>query len=188
MKIITSWISIALVMCLLVVCVAVLIHERSGDIEDEILLQGSDDDTLEISEFEFSLTFGPRGRTSINTFTNTITKDLVLDGVITTKYVISKNDRKKLREMLSDMDILAFPKNLNVRSYYDHTEIISFHTIIDGREHTVSWTVPWDFDFYEEDRLTEIHREYMEFVKFVRDLVISSKEYKALPEARGGYL
>ncbi|HRX43055.1 MAG TPA: hypothetical protein P5315_09770 [Clostridia bacterium] len=187
MKIITSWISIVLVICLLGICVAVLIHERSGDIEDEILTNGSDN-KVEISEFEFSLTFGPRGRTSINTFTNTITKDLALDGVITTKYVISKNDRKKIREMLSEMDILAFPKNLNVRSYYDHTEIISFHAIIDGREHTVSWTVPWDFDFYEEDRLTVIHHDFMEFVKFIRDLVIGSKEYKALPEARGGYL
>ncbi|MBN1623723.1 MAG: hypothetical protein JW903_05105 [Clostridia bacterium] len=176
MKIITSWVSIALVLCLLAACIGILVFERS------------DDNRMEISEFEFSLTFGPNGRNSINTFTNLITKDLVADGVIATKYVMSDRDRRIVREMFQDMDILAYPQNLNVRSYWDHIEIINFHVVIDGKEHSIFWTVPWDFSFDKEDRLSEIHLEFIEFITFIKNLVINSDEYKALPNAKGGYL
>ena len=91
MKIITSWVSIALVICLLGACIGILITERSNNT------------TLEITKFEFSLTFGPNGRSTINTFTDMITKDLASDGVIATKFVMSNKDRRKVKEMFKKL-------------------------------------------------------------------------------------
>lgn len=79
MKIFTSWISLAVVFVLLIACTGILINERNQD------------ELVSVKDFEFSLTFGPNGRNSINTFTGLITKDLVADGVISTKYTLSKN-------------------------------------------------------------------------------------------------
>lgn len=90
--------------------------------------------------------------------------------------------------MLADMDILSYPKNLKVRDYYDHVERLNLKVLIGDTEHFVTWTVPWEFDFEPEDRLTDIHIKFIEFVKYVSKLVIESREYQSLHKASGGYL
>ena len=176
MKIFTSRVSMILVIALLLASVIILIGERTQD------------NKLKMTDYEFSLTFGPNGRSSINTFTNTITKDLISDGVAVTDYVISDSNRNKIKRMLMNMDILSYPKLLDIRQYDDHVEIINLQIVIDGSEHSVMWTVPWDFNFEEGDRLSDLHKDFIEFVDFVKEMVIDSNEYKSLPKASGGYL
>lgn len=172
MKILTSWVSLAVVVVLLLTCIGILVVEKNQFNE------------INAAEFEFSLTFGPNGLSSINTFTNTITRE----GISVADYSLSDKDRNKILSMLKEMEILSFPKDLSVVPYYDHVEYIYLHVFIDGYEHKVRWTVPWDFSFMDEIHISDMHKDFIRFVEYVKKLVWESDEYQALPKSPRGFL
>jgi len=176
MKILTSWVSILLAIILLATCIGILVIERDSYTE------------VEVSEFDFFLSFGPNGHSSIDTFKGIISKDLVRNGIVSTEFKLSDKEKSRLLDMLRTMDILAYPRHLDVVRYYDHVEYIYLKVEIDGIMHEVRWTVPWDFDFFQDERYTEIHLDFIVFVQYVKELVYGSEEFQSLPDAEGGYI
>ena len=141
-------------------------------------------------EFEFKLSFGAYGRSNINTFENTITKDLVSAGNIKTEYIMPEATRKEVYSMLERMDIMNFPSDLNFPLNNEHVDHLNLRVIIEGEEKIVTWTVIWGFTFEGDmsSNITKQHLQFQELVEFISTYVYESDEWKSLPDIEGGYM
>lgn len=141
-------------------------------------------------EFEFSLSFGAYGRSNINTFEDTITKDLVSAGKIKTEYIMPESIRKEIYLMLEEMDIMNFPSDLSFPLSHEQDDDLNLQVIIEGEERTVRWIINWDSMTWGPmiDNITAQHRQFQELVEFITKTVYESEEWKSLPKAEGGYI
>ena len=137
MKGLFSWKSLVIAIILLLILIVILISE----ILDNQPVYNADLD------FEFELSFGCYGKNNINTFEDTITKDLVSAGRITTDYIMPEDVRRRVFIMLRDMDIMNYPKNLNFPILDEHVDYLYLRVVIEDEEQIVRWTVPWGFNF-----------------------------------------
>ena len=180
MKGLFSWKSLVIAIILLLFLIVILIIE----ISDNNPAYNAEQD------YEFELSFGCYGKNNINTFNDTITKDLVSAGVITTNYIMPDYTKKKVFKMLRDMDILSYPKSLNFPLNNEHVDYLYLKVNIGGEEQIVRWTIPWGFDFYGEDgsKISVRHYQFKMLVEYISKHVYESDAWKALPAHEGGYL
>jgi hypothetical protein len=65
-------------------------------------------------DFNILLRFGVNGRNELNTFENTYTKDLILDGTITVSLVLSDSELQAIKERLIETGFFSYPDTLPV--------------------------------------------------------------------------
>jgi hypothetical protein len=151
-----------------------------------IIIGCKKDDSLpeQITEdFNFSLQYGINGINEINTYENTITKDLILDGTKSIKFEIPKKDLGDVYSKLVELDIARISEKLVNKKLFitPLTEYILTFTI-SKRKYTVSG----DATMYSLNGNEQVD-DFSTFVKYVIDYVESTTEYKSLPEPEGGY-
>ncbi|MDX1358259.1 MAG: hypothetical protein R3232_05470 [Clostridia bacterium] len=141
-------------------------------------------------DFEFELSFGCYGRNNINTFNDTITKDLVSAGRVTVDYVMPEYARRRVFIMLRDMEIMDYPESLNFTINDPHVDYLYLRVVIEGEENVVRWTVPWGFHFYDgmASNISLQHYQFMVLVKYIERHVYKSETWESLPQIEGGYL
>lgn len=179
MKFIFGWKGIAVAVAILLALVGVFINLRVNykNYYDPFI------------DFEFRLDFDAYGRSGINTFNNTITKDLVLGGNVVTDYILSERQRMIIFNKMSDMDIMSYGSDLNYGVYdFQHPENLTLIVHIGAEEKTIYWSVPWSFSEENMKKLSEEQIEFLELVNYIKRIVYKSKEYKSLPKHVGGYL
>jgi len=136
--------------------------------------------------FNMSLKYGVNARNELNTFTDTFTKDLVLDGTATTKLVLSAPELDTLEAMFLTIDIFSYPDTF-VAQHGDTDGVVTPHTTYvlkltrDERQKVLYWE---DALISTDPRATALRSVF----DFVRTLVEGKEEYQSLPPARGGYL
>ncbi len=136
--------------------------------------------------FNMSLKYGVGARNELNTFTDTFTKDLVLDGTVTTRLVLSAAELESLEARFLSINIFAYPDTF-VAQHTDSVTIMTPHTsyvlkLTRDREQKVIY---WEDAIISSDpRATELRGVF----DFVRTLVEGKAEYRRLPPARGGYI
>lgn len=131
-------------------------------------------------------------RNSLDTFESTFTKDLVVGSPITAtaELKLSADEMKKIYQELLAMDILSYPADFTP-PYADVTtpgtgHVISpfinyhLHLVAAGIQKDVSWSDVNGSTTQEAVALRDWFRRLM-------DLIESKPEYKAMPQARGGY-
>lgn len=133
-------------------------------------------------DFNFSVRYGITSKNEINTFESTVTKDLVMNGTMTTNIKLSENERidiyNKLREINILKEIKLLPKSKCSRMIpfsEDHWNIR-----IDGKVLSFTW-IEGSCEETADARKLEDLREFV--FNFVKD----KPEYKELPEAVGAY-
>ncbi len=180
MKGLFGWKSLAIAIILLVLLIVILILEVND--RNPAYDAGT--------EFEFELSFGCYGKNNINTFNDTITKDLVSAGVITTDYIMPDHAKKRVFKMLRDMDILSYPASLNFSTSDEHVDHLYLKAVIGEEEQIVRWTVPWGFGFWDGEgaKMSVRHYQFKILVEYISKHVYESDEWKALPKIEGGYL
>lgn len=151
------------------------------DTEDAIIAQ---DETLEekLSGFDFSIKYGVMGISSIDTFSNTVTKDLVSDGVATANIVLSIEVKNRAYDDFLAMDILSFPDTIvsepgHMWIPYETYEIT---VKIDGVTKHIDWKHDGNPDYEKAENLLSL-------IKYLAQYVQKLDEYKALPTPNGGY-
>lgn len=180
MKGLFGWKSLAIAIVILLILVIILIVEISN--RDPLY--------NEATEFEFELSFGCYGRNNINTFKDTITKDLVSAGSITVDYEMPERVKKEIFRMMRSMDIMSYPENLNFPIFDEHVEYLYLRVVIGEKEQIVRWTVPWGFNFWDDNgkNMSLQHYQFKILVEYISRHVYESKTWKALPKHEGGYL
>ncbi len=136
--------------------------------------------------FDVQLKYGILGRNELNTFDNTFTKDLILDGVVTTRLVLSGEDLDTIGSRFAAIDIDSYPDTFVVPTR-DPIGFITPHSTYSMkiRRGLTFKEVYWEDSIVSSDPRAANLRGVMEFV---RALIESKPEYQQLPPARGGYL
>lgn len=133
-------------------------------------------------DFNFSLQYGFSGKNEINTYTSTITKDLIENGTMSITFDIPYSDLEDIYNKLNDLDIINIKNKLIKEglSIEPNSEYILNFTANDN-----------EFTIYGDSTMYSIKNDdannYIEFVRYVIDYVESTSEYKSLPESKGGY-
>ncbi len=152
-----------------------------------VSLSCSDNGTApDARRFNASLKFGVNARNELNTFQDTFTKDLILDGSVTTRLVLSQADLDSLEARFLSIDIFSYPDTF-VAQHTDTVAVVTPHTTYilkltrDDRQKVLYWE---DALISSDPRSTDLRSMF----DFVRTLVEGKPEYKSLPPARGSYL
>ncbi len=137
--------------------------------------------------FNLSLRYGVGAKNELNTFNDTFTKDLILDGTVTTRLVLAQPDFDSIKARLLAIDIFSYPDTF-VAAQVD-TTIVAISPLpeylltmkLDGKAKEVFWLEPAITSDPRAVRLREVF-------SFIRQLIESKPEFKQLPDARGGYI
>jgi len=136
--------------------------------------------------FNMILKYGVGAHNELNTFTDTFTKDLVLDGTVSTKLILSPAELDSLEARFLSIDIFSYPDTF-VAQHGDTVGVVTPHTTYilrltrDQRLKVLYWE---DALISPDPRATDLRSVFA----FVRTLVEGKAEYQSLPPARGGYL
>ncbi len=123
----------------------------------------------------------------LNTFEQTYTKDLVLDGSITVNFWLTTEEQQRIIEKMEEIDFVILPDTISTISQED-----SLGGTIEpnpGRQFIladynnnrkeVSWFLPLPENNYASELILELE-------ELIINIIHSKPEYQKLPEPRGG--
>ena len=130
--------------------------------------------------------YGVSARNELNTLRRTFTKDLVLDGQITTRLGLSAAELDSVEARLLGIDFFSYPDTFVVAhgDTVGHLEPPVTYNVRVWRDSTMK-LVHWVDGILSPDPRGVRLRE---FVSWLEALVQSKPEYQALPPPRGGYI
>lgn len=134
------------------------------------------------ADFAFSIKFGITSKNEINTFTGTVTKDLVAKGTATTTIAFTKEEMEEIYEKMREFNVLEPKKLIPLVKRGEKTPYSEDFWSIRLNGQTI--------DFYWTDRYigtTRDGEELSQLREFIFEIVKNKEEYKKLPEAEGGY-
>jgi hypothetical protein len=141
----------------------------------------------ETREFNLSFRYGVLSRNELNTFQNTITKDLVLDGTVTVPFVIAASDLDSIEARMRQIGFYGYPDTFAVRSgdgitvTVDPACIYEFSVLSHGRWKALYWS---NGIVTADSQAVKLH----DLITFIQGIVESTPEYRQLPPARGAYM
>lgn len=133
-------------------------------------------------DFDFLVQFGVGSKNEINTFDNTVTKDLVADGTITEKILLTKEETEMVYQKMKEINVLE-PKKLEpkkkscMQTPYDEDR-----WKIKLKGETITFYLSGEYC-----NLTKDAKQLIELRDYIFDIVLNKDEYKKLPESNGGY-
>lgn len=132
-------------------------------------------------DFAFSVAFGVGSKNRVDTFNNRVTKDLISDGTVTIDLELSEEEMTEIYQLMRDINIMnigqLIPKS-DCRLEPHDTDI--WRIQVNGEIQEFTWT-----NQYCE--LTKDAQELLDLRNQIYFIVKAKDEYKALPEATGGY-
>lgn len=126
-------------------------------------------------------------KNELNTFTQKLTKDLVLNGTITVDFRLTEAEQNNILDMANQTGFFSLPDSL-LQTYTDSTAVkimpdpgIQYLKIkYGGKEKEVYW--------YMINSFPQEYARLLKLTALINEIIESKKEYKELPPARGGYL
>lgn len=136
-------------------------------------------------DFNFSLRFGVGGKNKLDTYEDTFTNDLVLDGLETIDFVVPEEEKQRFYEALLQYGVDQMPNDLGVDNYYvTPANQLTFTYTCNGSTKSIVWAIgAWE----EKDSLPEQNNQFLRFVKFIREYIYETDQYKNMPPSNGGY-
>jgi len=119
----------------------------------------------------------------VNTFENSLKKDLVMDGTADTTFAFNLEQKNAILEMANEVSFFDMPDTIKTTAKYEQNPSPGEQMLrikFDKWDHTVIWEYPIGDSKLEQD--------IKKLSYFIINIVINSSEYEALPDAKGGYL
>ncbi|WP_404346718.1 hypothetical protein LG311_13465 [Sutcliffiella horikoshii] len=132
------------------------------------------------ADFEFSLTYGTYGKQKVDTFNDTIIKDLVIDGTIEAKISFTAEEKNLIYDEMLKINImgdLAIDRELQCA--IEPPSFTSWHIQMNGETKEFSYT---NFCEYNGDA-----KNLMNLENLIHKLVAAKEAYQELPDLNGGY-
>lgn len=136
-------------------------------------------------DFGFSIRFGVGKNNEINTFEDTVTKDLIEEGTATVNVTLTEEEMNEIYEKMKLVNIVEIknfipePINGNICAIEPYEEDL-WEILINGE--TITQYVS---DAYCEP--TNDTTQLIDLRNYVFSLIKSKEEYIILPESKGGY-
>ncbi|SEN35762.1 hypothetical protein [Paenibacillus sp. OV219] len=138
------------------------------------------------SEFDFSVSFGygEINKNEVNTYTDTVTKDLIVKGSATADLTLSADEMASIYAKMKAIDIM----DITIKAHEPSTTTCEqtpygedkWKITIDGATREFSWTDRYCGVSDEALKLKQLRMDIMKIVQ-------AREEYKALPDSEGGY-
>ena len=137
--------------------------------------------------FGISLRYGILARNELNTFADTFTKDLILDGTVMVSFHLPAADLDSIEAKMEQINFFSYPDTFRVTSRDSIRCFIMPYCTYDfkvasrSRVKTLFWE---DAIVANDPQATKLR----ELIMLIREIVESKPEYQQLRSARGGYL
>jgi len=141
----------------------------------------------ESRDFNLRLRYGIGAKSELNTFQNTYTKDLILDGTVTAPFVLSDAELQEIKRKMIEIDFFSYP---------DTFTLVRTDTIVVSLEPypTYNFEVKYNSSIkrlhWDDGIITSNQKatRLRELIALIRTIIEAKPEYRQLPPARGGYL
>ncbi|MCR2806646.1 hypothetical protein [Paenibacillus soyae] len=129
-------------------------------------------------EFDFILSYGVLNKNIINTTNNSFTKDLVLDGVVTTELILTEEEKQEIYVKMKDINLFQYPEEVEGMNILPQSGF-KFEIYMDGESKTINW----------KGAISESERdkEFRSLIEMIKEKIAAKEAYKSLPEAHGYY-
>lgn len=137
--------------------------------------------------FNLEFSYGVNARNVLNTFDNTYTKDLVMDGTTTVHFVLSDSELDLISSKISEMGFFSYPDTFVVTQEDSLIQHLSpsptyvFHV----RSNSTVKDLYWSDSIVSQDSGAVKLRG---LITLIEDIIESNQKYSQLPPARGAYL
>lgn len=129
--------------------------------------------------FNFIFRYGPGRANELNTFKQTYTKDLIMDGTVTTKLRLSDSELWAIYQKIIDLNLFDGKIDpVDKRIILIPSSDYYLKVQIDSEQKELSWT----------NKHGKINDRLQQFTDYVISIIQSKDEYKRLPAAKGGYM
>ena len=137
-------------------------------------------------EFNLKFSYGIDAKNVLNTFQNTYTKDLILDGTTTVPFTLSDDELERINTKMREIDFFIYPEHFAV-TIGDTVGFITPHSTFDFQVKYKSTIrhLHWSDSVFSDDTAAVKLRE---LILLITGIIESKPEYSQLPPARGGYL
>jgi hypothetical protein len=135
------------------------------------------------NDFNFTVSYGYGENTKnvIDTYEDTVIKDLIMNGAATANIALSEDEMREIYAKMRAVDIMAekkLPKEKGCFQTPSNEE--SWKVTVNGETTTFTWTDEYCDMTEDADRLLALR-------KFIQGIVEGKEAYKALPAAEGAY-
>lgn len=130
-------------------------------------------------DFNLLFQYGVYEGNILDTFSNTYTKDMVMDPPITLGLKLTDEEKRKIYDKIIEIDFFNYPDEFD---YPVSIPPSSYSIYVDYYSKTKC--CHWGYSSPDSDpRVGKLN----ELARLIRDIIESKKEYKRLPQPRGGY-
>ncbi|MEK3715908.1 hypothetical protein [Paenibacillus sp. FSL R7-0333] len=140
------------------------------------------EDMPEYFDFLVRYGYGEVSKNEINTYQDTLVKDLIVNGTATANITLTGEEMRSIYErmrgisIMSKMQLVPAKQSCSVVPYQED----SWRITVNGFTRNWSWSG-------ENCELTEDAEKLLELRNFIADIVAGKEAYQELPEAEGGY-
>jgi hypothetical protein len=163
------------IFCILTILAVSLAVARSPILGNLVFPYDSSKNSINI-DFKFGVT----ARNELNTFDGTFTKDLINDGTIKTRLILSQQELTQIKTKLFDMGFFDYSQSFQSQGNVSPRSDYIFKVQIGSVIKEVSWYSDSNLESKTDTDLTELNI-------LVTGFIIQKLEYKLLPAANGGY-
>ena len=138
-------------------------------------------------DFNLKFAYGIDAKNVLNTFQNTYTKDLILDGTTTVSFFLSDEELHQMRNKMDEIGIFSYPDTfiaVTADSITQHIDPYATYDFEVKSESTIKH-VAWNDAIINQNTQAIKLRE---LISLIRTVIESKPEYSKLPAAKGGYL
>ena len=130
--------------------------------------------------------YGVDAKNVLNTFENTYTKDLILDGTTTVPFTLSDGELDHINEKMSEIGFFDYPEHFAAATGDTASFIMPYSTYeFEVSYESTTKRLHWSDSVISDDTAAVKLRE---LIQLIRSIIESKPEYSQLPPARGGYL
>ncbi len=126
--------------------------------------------------------FGTGAKNELNTFHGTFTKDLILDGTVTARLILTTEELEQIQQQIIEADFFSIPETFPLKEQLTLPDY-SFYLMVNNGANTtaVRWNNNSQIDSSTEVRLNQL-------ADFIISMISDKPEVKMLPPSKGGYL
>ncbi len=127
--------------------------------------------------------FGIESRNELNTFDGTFTKDLIIDGTITTRLILTQQELAQIQTKILEMNFFDYPETFPSSGRWIPRE----DYYLKVQNGTTIKQVTWYSDSFIHDNTNETKINLNQLYNLIWNMIETKIEYKLLPAANGGY-
>lgn len=136
--------------------------------------------------FNLKFSYGVNARNVLNTFHDTYTKDLIMDGTTTVSFTLPDSQLQRISSKMSEINFFNYPDTFVVHTG-DTVGIITphstyiFHVVNNSAVKDLYWS---DSIIGQESAAAKLR----ELITLIENIIQTNPKYSQLPPARGSYL